>query len=151
MNLKSYKLSKEEKLRLKNGVRAALAIPLVDSLEDFIWEGIFCYAKQLEFVDPLAGTRSKRLFDIVDTSNSIGWSAKALQWNMKNGGEFELVIQRADIFKKHVSLGFSSLSTNSDPNQLGVALLKHWQDKVLNDALRQKVIDKRICILILST
>ena len=66
MSLKSYKLTEVQKQRLKNGVRAALAIPLIDSLEDFIWEGIFCYSKQVEFVDPLLGIRSKRLFDVVD-------------------------------------------------------------------------------------
>lgn len=150
MSLKNYKLTEVQKQRLKNGVRAALAIPLIDSLEDFIWEGIFCYTKQVEFVDPLLGIRSKRLFDVVEKRKKIGWSAKALQWNMKEGGEFELVIQRADVFKKRVALGFPSLTKSSSPDLIGQALLKHWQDKVEEDALIQKVNDKRVCILIKS-
>lgn len=148
MSLKNYKLAEVEKQRLRNGVRAALSIPLIDSLEDFIWEGIFCYTRQLNFVDPLAGIRSKRLFDVVDNKKKIGWSAKALQWNIKEGGKFELVIQRADVFKKKIALGFPSLNISSPVNQIGAALLKHWQDKVTEDAVIQKVLDKRVCILI---
>ena len=148
MSLKNYKLTEVQKQRLKNGVRAALAIPLIDSLEDFIWEGIFCYTKEVEFVDPLVGIRSKRLFDVVDNTKKIGWSAKALQWNMKEGSEFELVIQRADVFKKRVALGFPSLKMSSSADHIGAALLKHWQDKVSEDATIQRVSDKRVCILI---
>lgn len=148
MNLKGYRLTEVQKQRLKNGVRAALAIPLIDSLEDFIWEGIFCYTKQVEFVDPLAGIRSKRLFDVVDSAKQIGWSAKALQWNMKEGSEFELVIQRADVFKKRVALGFPNLKISSSTDQIGSALLKHWKDKVTEDSTIQKITDKRVCILI---
>jgi hypothetical protein len=148
MHIKNYKLTDVQQQRLKNGVRAALSIPLIDSLEDFIWEGVFCYAKEVDFVDPLQGKRSKRLFDIVDRKNKIGWSAKALQWNIKIDGEFELVIQRADVFKKRAALGFPKLTLNSDPNEIGKALLKHWQDKVKGDAAIQHVADKRGCFLL---
>lgn len=148
MSIISYKLTEVQKQRLKNGVRAALSIPLIDSLEDFIWEGIFCYTKQVDFVDPLQGIRSKRLFDVVDKKNKIGWSAKALQWNIRIGSEFELVIQRADVFKKRLALGFPDLTINSDPNEIGKALLKHWQSKVEEDAGLQNVTDKRVCILL---
>lgn len=110
MNLKNYKLSKVEELRLKRGILAALSIPFIDSLEDFIWEGIFCYTKNIEIVDPLFQIRSKSLFDIVDEKNKIGWSAKAVQWTMKEGSEFELVIQRADVFKKRKLLDFQNLN-----------------------------------------
>ena len=148
MRLKKYDLTEVQKQLLTKGVRAALSIPLIDSLEDFIWEGIFCYTKQIDFVDPLLGIRSKRLFDVVDNINKIGWSAKAIQWNMKEGSEFELVIQRADIFKKRVALGFPTIDMNSPPNDIGAALLRHWKIKVSEDATIQKVSDKRVCILI---
>ena len=148
MNLKNYSLTDTQEQRLINSVKAALAIPFIDSLEDFIWEGIFCYTKTLELADPLLGIRSKRLFDVVDANNKIGWSAKAVQWNFKEGGEFELVIQRADVFKKANILGFPNLSIHSDPNEIGQALLKHWQNKVDEDANYQNVTDKRVCILI---
>lgn len=148
MKLISYKLTDTEKERLRQGVKAALAIPLIDSIEDFIWEGVFCYTKNVDFVDPLTGVRSKRLFDIVDTKTGIGWSAKALQWNMKIGGEFELVIQRADVLKKRETLGFPDLNLNSPPDYIGMALIKHWQNKVNEDAMIQSVQDKRVCILL---
>jgi hypothetical protein len=148
MNLKNYKLTKAEKLRLVKGVRAALAIPLIDSLEDFIWEGVICYTKQVKLVDLFLGKRSKRLFDVVDTHSKIGWSAKALQWNIKEESEFELVIQRADVFKKRKELGFPKLTKQSDPNIIGAALLKHWKNKVDEDASIQNIIDKRVCILL---
>ena len=79
MNLKNYSLTEIQEQRLLNSIRAALAIPFIDSLEDFIWEGIFSYTKGIEIQDTLLGIRSKRLFDVVDTTNKIGWSAKALQ------------------------------------------------------------------------
>jgi hypothetical protein len=91
------------------------------------------------------------LFDLVDPAKKIGWSAKALQLRISPGVEFELVIQRADIFKKAEALGFPPLSTASPPSQLGAALLKHWDDwKVARDMLAQGVSDPRVCILLKS-
>jgi len=148
MKLKNYKLNKEEELRLKRGILAAMSIQFIDSLEDFIWEVIFCHTKKLEIVDPIFETQSKSLFDIVDLDNKIGWSAKAVQWTIKEGGEFELVIQRADVFKKRKALGFPKLKRTSNPDEIGKALLKHWQDKVNEDAGKQNVKNKRVCILI---
>lgn len=148
MKLKNYNLNSQEELRLKHGILAALSIPFIDSLEDFIWEAIFYYVKELEIVDPLFQIRSKSLFDIVDVKKQIGWSAKAVQYPIKEEMEFELVIQRADIFKKRNILGFPKLTMNSKPNEIGAVLLKHWQDKVKADTVKQEVTDKRICILI---
>jgi hypothetical protein len=148
MNTILYDLSSDEKQRLMNGVRAAISIPIIDSLEDFIWEGVFCYTKKLDFVDPLNAIRSKELFDVVDKRNSIGWSAKSLQCSFKPGKPFELVIQRADVFAKSQQLGFPGLDENSEPNLIGSALLKHWKMKVEGDAVRQGVTDMRICIIL---
>lgn len=64
--------------------------------------------------------------------------------------EFELVIQRADIFKKAKDLGFESLDINSDTQLLGNALLEHWRQKVEDDATFQKVKSKRIFVLLKS-
>ena len=150
MNLKNFELTNIQKDKLIKGIKAAMSIPFIDSLEDFIWEGIFCYAKNLSLPDPMQQIRSKRLFDIVDDTNKIGWSAKAVQWSIKQKGEFELVIQRADIFKKCVQLGMPNLNIHSDTNDIGKALRLHWTNKVLTDASIQNVEDKRVCILIKS-
>jgi hypothetical protein len=66
------------------------------------------------------------------------------------GCEFELVIQRANIFKKHAELGFEKLSLNSPEERLGAALLTHWHAKVLGDANIQKVDSPRIAVLLKS-
>lgn len=145
-----YSLTKSELGRLREGVRAALALPFIDDIEDFIWEGVFAYSKNIPLQDTVSSIRSKRLFDIVDQSNNIGWSAKALQWNFNLPTEFELVVQRADIFKKAESLGFRKLNKDSSPPTLGKALLKHWNTKILEDAAAQSVSDRRICILLKS-
>lgn len=148
--LRTYSLSSEQVNRLKKGIRVSLSIPLIDSLEDFIWESLFTYAKGIPLVDPLFALRKKLLFDVVDIQNRVGWSAKSLQWNIKQDCEFELVIQRADIFKKHAELGFEKLDRETEPQILGAALLKHWQKKVWNDAKEQGVEDFRVCVLLKS-
>ena len=109
-----YYLNDEEKQRLVEAIRAVYAIPFVDDIEDYIWEAIFTYAKDIPSVDPLLHTRSKNLFDVVDRKSNIGWSIKAIQ--VSQGAialprKFEVVIQRADIFKKAEELGFGTLST----------------------------------------
>jgi hypothetical protein len=100
--------------------------------------------------DPLTQNRSKLLFDLVDTQQQIGWSAKALQWTVSPGIMFELVIQRADIFKKYAALGFEPLSIASPPDRLGAALLKHGYTKVETDAARQQVKERPMAILLKS-
>ncbi len=147
-----YSLNKEEQARLKKAIAAVMALPFIDDLEDYIWEAVFAYTKRVELIDPLTSIRSKRLFDVIDTKNRIGWSGKAVQWPISNTPfEFELVIQRADIFKKAEALGFKTLTKDSKPADLGKALLKHWyQEKVEKDAQIQGVDDKRVCILIKS-
>lgn len=139
-----------EKDKLKNGILAAMSIPLIDDIEDYIWEAIFAYAKGLEIPDPLSHIRSKLLFDVTDKKNGIGWSCKALQCTVASECEFEVVIQRADIFKKAKALGFNSLSTKSPTHVLGEALLKHWHHKIIADSKAQNVKDSRIAILIKS-
>ena len=148
MTARQYHLTPDNKKRLIEGLKAAISVPMIDSIEDFVWESIFCYMKNISLVDPFNNIRSKRLYDITDRDNQIGWSAKALQWSLKAGCEFEIVIQRADIFNKAKELGFARLDLDSDPNEIGKALLKHWHKKVNDDALAQNVIDKRICILL---
>jgi hypothetical protein len=43
MNLQNYKLNELEQGKLKDALQATLSIPLIDSIEDFIWEAIFCH------------------------------------------------------------------------------------------------------------
>lgn len=146
-----YHLTNEEKKRLVEAIRAIYTIPFVDDVEDYIWEAIFAYSKGIPSVDPLTNIRSKRLFDVVDEERKIGWSIKAAQRAITLPCEFEVVIQRADIFKKAEMLGFDVLSINSPTEQLGAALLKHWyENKVQQDARDQGVEDKRVCILLKS-
>lgn len=143
-----YGLSEGEKQRLVQAVSAAYALPFIDDIEDFIWEALFAYVRGIDLVDPLTHIRKKLLFDLVDEKQSIGWSAKALQWSFYPGCEFELVIQRADIFKKASQLGFESLDMSTPTETLGEALLRHWHLKVDNDAREQGVRDMRVCILL---
>ncbi len=145
-----YPLSSRELEKLKKALEAIYTVPFIDDVEDFIWEAIFCYVKNIPLVDPLTNIRKKRLFDIVDPSTSVGWSAKALQSGVDISRHFELVIQRADIFKKSQELGFNSLSMASPPEDLGLALLRHWYGKVYEDAEAQGVTNRRMCILVKS-
>lgn len=146
-----YYLNDEEKKRLAEGIRAAFAVPFIDDVEDFIWEAIFAYAKGIETTDPLNNIRSKRLFDVIDKERKIGWSVKAAQRTIYLPCDYEVVIQRADIFKKAKSLGFEFLSSDSSTADLGAALLNHWYvEKVNKDAQMQEVEDKRVCILLKS-
>ncbi len=54
------------------------------------------------------------------------------------------------LFKKAQSLGFLTLSVDSNPSDIGAALLKHWHMKVKEDAVAQGVDDRRIFILLKS-
>lgn len=148
MTVNRYNLTPENEQRLVKGLEAAISVPIIDSIEDFVWESIFCYMKNIPYIDPFSNIRSKKLYDVTDPANHVGWSAKALQWTLTPGGEFEIVIQRADVFKKAEQLGFPELNLNSDPNIIGAALLKHWQNKINGDAVAQNIKDKRICILL---
>ncbi len=145
-----YRLTSRELEKLKKALEAIYTVPFIDDVEDYIWEAIFCYVKNIPPVDPLLNIREKRLFDIVDSSTAVGWSAKALQATVGPSRQFELVIQRADIFKKSQELGFNSLSVASPPEDLGLALLRHWYGKVYEDAEAQGVTDRRVCILVKS-
>ncbi len=147
-----YFFPDEQLLRFKNGLRAAIAIPFIDDIEDYVVEALLEYAKEINGVDPFFNIRSKKLYDVVDSAASIGYSVKSIKWQMQTGAEteFELVIQRADIFKKARSLGFDHLDINSDPQALGAALLEHWRQKVEGDARDQNVQSKRIFVLLKS-
>lgn len=145
-----YLLSEPELLKMKNGVQTALAIPFIDAIEDYILEAIWEYAKDIDGVDPLYNIRSKKLYDVVDEKTHIGWSVKSLQWAFRPGCTFELVIQRANVFKKAADLGFGHLDRDSDPQEIGAALIKHWSSKVHEDAISQGVTDKRVMILLKS-
>ena len=143
-----YYLSDDEINKLKNSLKTAIAVPFLDDIEDYIVEAIWEYTKGIQGVDPFYNTRSKKLYDVVDESSHIGWSVKSLQWGFSNNREFELVIQRADVFKKSTDLGFEQLDINSSPDRIGAALLKHWKLKVEGDATAQNVNSKRIWILL---
>lgn len=138
--------------RIEKGLKAAIAVPFIDDIEDYIVEAILEYTKEIDGIDPFTSIRSKRLYDVVDTSKRIGYSVKSLKWAFRADieSEFELVIQRADIFKKASILGFKHLDVNSDPQVLGTALLKHWRIKVEEDAAFQNIDSKRIFILLKS-
>lgn len=148
-----YFLTKSQLTRMENGLKTAISIPFIDDIEDYIVEAILEYAKEIQGIDPFTNIRSKRLYDVVDPKSQIGYSVKSLKWPFKTGmeSEFELVIQRADIFKKALSLGFCHLDINTDPQTLGAALLTHWRIKVEEDAVFQNVDDKRIFVLLKST
>ncbi len=147
-----YFLTEPQLKRMEKGLRVAIAIPFIDDIEDYIVEAILEYTKEIDGIDPFANIRSKRLYDVVDAKEKIGYSVKSLKWAFQAGteSEFELVIQRADIFKKAKALGFEQLGIHSDPQTLGAALLEHWRIKVEEDAVFQDVNDKRVFVLLKS-
>ena len=143
-----YYLSTTELERITDGLKVAMSIPFIDDIEDFILEAIWEYAKDIDGVDPFYNIRSKKLYDVVDQSTHIGWSVKSLQWAFRPNCEFELVVQRADVYKKARELEFPPLNSDSDPNLIGAALLKHWNNKIESDAIAQGVQSKRIMVLL---
>ena len=148
-----YFLTDAQLERMEKGLKAAIAIPLIDDIEDYIVEALLEYTKEIDGLDPFTHIRSKRLYDVVDPVTKTGYSVKSLKWAFRSDveSEFELVIQRADIFKKAAALGFDHLDITSDPQTLGAALLEHWRIKVEDDAAFQNVDSKRIFVLLKST
>ncbi len=109
-------------------------------------------AQQLDLPTLEINRTSKRLYDALDLKSDMGWSLKAVQLarlNLIAGIEVPFVIQRADIFKKYKNLGFSTeLSKDSSTDDLGIVIVKHWNDKVEQDGEAQGVIDGRLAILV---
>ena len=86
-------LTEHEIERLKQAIIATIASPLVGSIEDYAWEAIFHYVKDIPLSDPASG-RSKLLYDAVGTATATGWSLKSLQLNSLNVvSTFSFVIQ----------------------------------------------------------
>ena len=144
------KFTPEEFQRFNDALVTCYAFPFIDSIEDYIVEAMLEYARCIDGIDPLLAIRSKKLYDVVDEKSHIGWSVKSVQISNVDNRDFELVIQRADIFKKAKELGFDSLTKDSPTADLGAALMKHWGDKVDLDAIDQNVKERRIFILLKS-
>jgi hypothetical protein len=146
-----YKLSPDEKIRLRRAVRAALSVPFIAGVEGYVWEAIFHYVKGLPLPNPHTGKRKKLLFDAVDANTRTGWSLKAAQKSPDSASSFELVIQRADILKKRRALGFPKLTLKSSTEELGQAILAHWNGKINGDMEKQGVDSPRVAILLKSS
>ncbi len=122
------------------------SIPIIDDVEDFVWEAVWAHLNGVGAPDPLR--RHKLLFDVVDNSSKIGWSAKTLVWAFEVAAQCEFVIQRADVFKKADELGFGHLDRDSDPELIGEAIRIHWLRKVQEDSVAQSVSTRKIAILL---
>jgi hypothetical protein len=144
-----YLLSENEKSKLCRAVQAALSVPFIAGVEGYVFESIFHYVKGLPLPNPYSEKRSKLLFDCVDANTQTGWSLKAVQ-KSPDAETFELVIQRADVIKKKTELGFSSLTLATSPDEIGHAVLRHWNNKIEADMIIQNVTDPRIGILVKS-
>lgn len=141
-------LRENEIERLRQAIVATIASPVIGSIEDYTWEAIFHYVKDIPLSDPALG-RSKLLYDAVDITTTTGWSLKSLQLNnLTPGNTFFFVIQRADIIKKAVQLGFPGLTEQSSPNQLGSAIVQHWNEKITSSQTVQGVINSYEGILL---
>lgn len=141
-------LTEEEIERLRQGIIATVASPLVGSIEDYAWEAIFHYVKNLPLSDPASG-RSKLLYDAVDIATGTGWSLKSLQLsNLTVGSTFFFVIQRADVIKKADQLGFPGLTEKSSPQDIGSAIIEHWNQKIITSCLTQSVTNSYESILL---
>lgn len=130
--------------RLREALSVCYAIPFLDDVEDFVWEAVWSYSQGLPVPD---SKRTKRLFDVVDSVSACGWSAKTLVSDASTS-TCEFVIQRADVYKKADALGFAGLTSASAPQEIGDAVLTHWQRKVELDTMEQAVADGRVTLLI---
>lgn len=146
---RAYRLSGAEKTRLTAGLEAGFTVPIIDDVEDYVWEAIFHHVKGIDIPDPITEGRTKRLFDAV-TPDGRGWSLKTVVWAHREvGAPVEFVIQRADIFAKAAQLGYlSGLSATSEVEHLGAALIEHWNQKYKLDSGVQGVKDARLAILL---
>ena len=142
-------LSNDEKSLLRAGLEASFTVPIIDDVEDFVWEAIFHYVKGVRLPDPITEGRTKQLFDAC-ADDGRGWSLKTLLWDRQDpGSSFEFVIQRANIFKKAAELGFpKGLTPRSEVADLGAALIRHWNKKFQTDLASQRVKDPRIAMLL---
>jgi hypothetical protein len=132
-------LTEEEIERLRQAIVATVASPVIGSIEDYAWEAIFHYVKNLPLSDPASG-RSKLLYDAVDIRTGTGWSLKSLQLSsLIINKTFLFVIQRADVVKKATQLGFPGLTEKSSPADLGAAIIQHWNEKIITSCLAQRV------------
>jgi hypothetical protein len=132
-------LTENEIERLKQAIIATVASPVIGSIEDYAWEAIFHYVKDIPLTDPALG-RSKLLYDEVNFLTKTGWSLKSLQLsNLKIRSTFFFVIQRADVISKADQLGFPGLTELSPPEQLGAAIIQHWNEKLITNQSLQGV------------
>ncbi|MDB9454068.1 hypothetical protein PN478_19010 [Dolichospermum circinale CS-534/05] len=132
-------LTENEIERLKQAIIATVASPIIGSIEDYAWEAIFHYVKDIPLTDPALG-RSKLLYDAVNFLTKTGWSLKSLQLsNLKISSTFFFVIQRADVISKADQLGFPGLTELSPPEQLGAAIIQHWNEKLITNQSLQGV------------
>lgn len=116
-------LTSEEIEKLKQAIIATIASPVIGSIEDYSWEAIFHYVKNLPLADPALG-RSKLLHDAVDITTKTGWSLKTLQLNSLAPGTPFLFVIQTDVIKKAVQLGSPGLTENSSPADIGAAIIK---------------------------
>ncbi|TBR57494.1 hypothetical protein B4U84_15975 [Westiellopsis prolifica IICB1] len=141
-------LTNNEIERLKQAIIATIASPVIGSIEDYTWEAIFHYVKDIPLLDPALG-RSKLLYDAVDVVTKTGWSLKSLQLKSLNfKSPFLFVIQRADIIKKSTQLGFPGLTEQSSPDELGAAIIQHWNEKIILSQAAQSVVNSYEGILL---
>lgn len=141
-------LRENEIERLRRAIIATIASPLIGAVEDYTWEAIFHYVKDIPLSDPALG-RSKLLYDAVDATSETGWSLKSLQLNnFTAASTFLFVIQRADIIKKSAQLGFPNLTEQSSPEELGLAIIKHWNEKITSNQAEQGVVNSYEGILL---
>jgi hypothetical protein len=132
-------LTENEIERLRQAIITTIASPVIGSIEDYTWEAIFHYVKDIPLSDPALG-RSKLLYDAVDTTTATGWSLKSLQLNsLTVVNTFLFVIQRADVIKKATQLGFPGLTEQSSPAELGAAIVQHWNEKIISSQAAQSI------------
>jgi len=141
-------LTENETQKLRQAIIATIASPLIGSIEDYTWEAMFHYVKGIDLSDPALG-RSKLLYDAVDSKSATGWSLKSLQLkNLTSVKTFSFVIQRADIITKAIQLGFPNLTDRSSPDELGAAIIQHWNEKIISNQIAQGVINSYESILL---
>lgn len=130
---------------IKSNVKLLMSMPWESTINGSAWEFMVADAHGLPHV------RRQLLYDVVDSTKSIGWSVKTMtisKGKVESGTPVNPVIARADIFKKcYPDLGYFELSLKSSPQEIGNAIIRFWNQKVKDHAKILEIETKKISIL----
>jgi len=137
-------MTEEFKKNIKDYVQVILSMPFAGKLNGESWEYLVADAYGLPHIP------TKLLYDVVDLKNQIGRSVKTIRSRVVRGGRVEPIIARADIYGKAAELGYDELSSKDHPQYLGNALIRFWNNKMIDHADLIGIKTKKISMLVKS-